>query len=198
MERWAATLRISTELSKFRTTPSVSRGNGRSDEAEPLVGRDQERETPQVPVIRLDVTGPLPRSSRPLCSRFWAQIGIFGIHPGWSLRLLHQRVAHVGETLAVGCPGVHVHGALAAEQFGHGADGASGARHQPQLHVLVCRVALGAFFERDEDQPLAVGRGVREPVFQVVAGDALGAAVFRTAARGGNAPDVPTSRNGPS
>ncbi len=46
-------------------------------------------------------------------------------------------------------------------------------RHQAQFDIFVGRMAGDALFVGEEDQGLAVGREVREPVVAVVAGDLL-------------------------
>ena len=41
------------------------------------------------------------------------------------------------------------------------------------VHILIFRVALHALCVAEKDQPLAIGRGVRKPVVEVVAREML-------------------------
>src|SRR6266545_2217601 len=105
-----------------------------------------------------------------------------------------QLVSDVGETPAVGRPGVDVHRPLSSEELDEVADVPPLRVHRTQHHVLVGRVPLGPLVERHEDDLPAVGRWMRKPVLALVAGDALRFGIARTRAPGGDAPDVPASR----
>ena len=106
---------------------------------------------------------------------------------------------HVAELRRVGRPGVHVDRALAANQLGDDLRRDVARRlprhvNHPQLHLQrPVAMAFGAGGEREKQQLAAVGRWMREPVLQRVVRDALGLLVVRTAAVGGNAPDVPAA-----
>lgn len=89
-----------------------------------------------------------------------------------ALFFLVMNVAYEGELFAVGGPGIHVDGALPAEEFQNrlGASEACGtggvAVRKSEFHILVRHVFAGAyvrFVVGDHHDVLAIWRNVREP-----------------------------------
>src|ERR1039457_3670462 len=118
---------------------------------------------------------------------------------GWRIRWRDRLINDEGEPLRVGRPGVHVDGALAAEELQQGLDLyflgiglLAGRGDYSHLDVVLAVVVLGAGLEREEKDILPVWGNVREPVFPFVVSDALGLGVLRPGAVGRHAPDVPT------
>ena len=101
------------------------------------------------------------------------------------IRSWRELVAHESELAAVGRPGGHVDGPLAAEEFGQHLHPAVGQRHQAQQHIFVLRMALYVRFVRKENKPLSIRRRMSEPIVSLVLGD-----LFLLRAIGLHAPDL--------
>src|SRR5262245_17831162 len=82
-------------------------------------------------------------------------------------------VAHERHLAAVGRPGGDVERALAAEELRERLNRASARGHQAQEDVLVLGMALHTGLVGEEDDPLAVRGGMREPARLHAGGDLL-------------------------
>lgn len=98
-----------------------------------------------------------------------------GLRSGGSGPLLHHRIAHKSDPLSIRRTARRVDGALPAIKIGNVSWPVPLCRHFPDIYLFVKRVFrcrhLGQ--AREENDPLAVGREVREPVLEIVVGELL-------------------------